>query len=213
MNMLVLMLLCLELKLASFPPPPSSYAAAASAGVSSVSGSFGPKVTKLASAITRADNLIIFGLPEVESLPALNNSLDELLTLLVGKSVPLRDLFRLGHRRKISDSGPPGRPWPVLLKFMSTWDRRLLLSAVSKLKEFKMLRLYIREDLSPEECKKRRDHYGSRKAMGAGSSSADSHSTLRSQPLTTQSQSLSPCNFPSSANVSGSSGSPTLDAQ
>ena len=175
MNMLVLMLLCLELKLASLPPPPSSYAAAASAGVSSVSGSFGPKVTKLASAITRADNLIIFGLLEVESLPALNNYLDELLTLLVGKSVPLRDLFHLGHRRKISDSGPPGHPRPVLLKFMSTWDRRLVLSAVSKLKEFKMLRLYIREDLSPEERKKRRDHYGSRKAMGAGSSSADSH--------------------------------------
>ena len=32
------------------------------------------RVPKLASAIFRADNLIIFGLPEVESLPALKNS-------------------------------------------------------------------------------------------------------------------------------------------
>ena len=73
--------------------------------------------------------------------------------------------------------------------------------------------LYIREDLSPEERQKRRDRFGSRKAMGPGSSPADSHNTLRSQPLTAQSQSLSPCDPLSSANVSGSSGSPALDAQ
>ena len=121
------MLLRLELKL-PLPlshPPPSSYVAAVNAEASKVSGSSGPRVTKSASAISRVDNLIIFGLPEVESLPALKNSVDELLTFLVGKSVPLRDLFCLGRRRKISDSGPPGRPRPVLLKFMSTWDRRL----------------------------------------------------------------------------------------
>ena len=63
-----------EACLASFPPSPSSYAAAVSTEASNVSDSSGPKVTKLASAISRADNLIIFGLPEVESLPALKNS-------------------------------------------------------------------------------------------------------------------------------------------
>lgn len=96
-----------------------------------MSGSSGPEVTKFASTSTRADNLIIFGLPEVESLPALKISIDKLFTFLAGKSVPLRDLFCLGHHRKISDSGPPGRPRPVLLKFMSTWDHRLVMSAVS----------------------------------------------------------------------------------
>ena len=119
-------------------------------------------------------------------------------------------MLRLGHRRKISDSGPPGRPRPVLLKFMSTWDRRLVMSPVNK---FKLSGLYIREDLSPEERQKRHDRFGSRKATGTGSSSADSHNTLHSQPLTAQSQSLSPCDLPFSGNVSGSSGSPTLDAQ
>ena len=167
------------------------------------------RVPKLASAIFQADNLIIFGLPEVESLPALKNSIDELLSFLVGRSVPLRDLFRLGRRRKISNLGPPGRLRPVLLKFMSTWDRRLVMSAVSKLKEFKMSGLYIREDLSPEEYQKHRDHFHSCKVMGAGSKPADSDNTLCSQPLIAQSQSLSP----SSANVSVSSGLPTLDAQ
>ena len=176
-----------------------------------VSGSSGPKVTKLASAISQADNLVIFGLPEVESLPALKNSVDELLSFLVGRSVSLRDLFRLGCCRKISDSRPPGRPRPVLLKFMSTWDHRLVMSAVSKLKEFKMSGLYIREDLSPEERQKHRDRFRSRKAIGAGSNPDDSDNTLHSQPLIAQSQSLSPCDLPSS--VSGSSGSPTQDAQ
>jgi len=72
--------------------------------------------------------------------------------------------------------------------------------------------LYIREDLSPEEHQKHRDRFGSCKAMGTGSSLADSHITLHSQPLTAQSQSLSPCDLPS-GNVSCSSGSPTPDAQ
>ena len=87
------------------------------------------------------------------------------------------------------------------------------MSAVSKLKEFKMSGLYIREDLSPEERQKRRDRFRSRKAVGAGSNPDDSDNTLRSQPLIAQSQSLSPCDLPSSASVSGSSGSPTQDAQ
>ena len=72
--------------------------------------------------------------------------------------------------------------------------------------------LYIREDLSPEQRQKRCDRFRSHKAMGTGSNPADSDNTLRSQPLIAQSQSLSPCDLPSSVNVSGSSGLPTLDA-
>ena len=71
-------------------------------------------------------------------------------------------MLRLGCRSKVSDSGPPGHSRPVLSKFMSTWDRRLVMSAVNK---FKLSGLYIREDLSPEEHQKRRDRFGSRKAI------------------------------------------------
>ena len=46
-----------------------------------MSGSSGPEVTKFANASTQADNLIIFGLPEVESLPALKISIDKFFTL------------------------------------------------------------------------------------------------------------------------------------
>ena len=63
--------------------------------------------------MSRADNLIIFGMPEVESLPAIKRSVDELLTFIVCKSVPLHDV--------------------------STW---VVMSAVRKLKEFKMSGLY-----------------------------------------------------------------------
>ena len=197
----------------SFPPPPSSYAVAAREGFSSDSGTYGPKVTMISTAVNRADNLIIFGLPEVESLPALKKSVDELLSFLVGKSIPLRDLFRLGRRKKVSDSVPPGRPRPVLLKLLSTWDRRLVMSAVSKLRGFRVTSMYIREDLSPEEREKRRERSGSRKATGTvtvtGSSPSESHGALHSQSLPTQHHPLSPRHSSSSVNDSGSS----LDVQ
>ena len=176
---------------------------------SSDSGTSGPRIS---SAINRAYNLIIFGLPEVESLPALKKSVDELLNFLVGKSIPLHDLFRLGRRKKIPDSMPPCRPRPVLLKLMSTWDRRLVMSAVSKLKGFRVTSMYIIEDLSPEERQKRCDRYGSRTVTGTvtGSCPAESHSALHSQSLPSQPQSPSPSHFSPSVNDAGSS---TLGAQ
>ena len=176
---------------------------------SSDSGTSGPRIS---SAINRAYNLIIFGLPEVESLPALKKSVDELLNFLVGKSIPLHDLFRLGRRKKIPDSMPPCRPRPVLLKLMSTWDRRLDMSAVSKLKGFRVTSMYIIEDLSPEERQKRCDRYGSRKVTGTvtGSCPAEFHSALHSQSLPSQPQSPSPSHFSPSVNDAGSS---TLGAQ
>ena len=78
---------------------------------------------------------------------------------IVGKPVPLNDLFRLGRRSQTSDSvsSSPVRPRPVLLKLSSAWDRRLILSAVRKLRGYAIKRLFIREDLSPEDRQKRRE--------------------------------------------------------
>ena len=61
------------------------------------------------------------------------------------------------------------------------------MSAVSNQKGFRVTGMYIREDLTPEERQKRRERSGSRKVTGAGRSPAVPHS----QPLSTQSQSLS----------------------
>ena len=97
---------------------------------------------------------MFFGLPEVESLLDLKKSVDELLNFLVGRSVPLNDLFHLGRQKKTSDSVVQCRPRPVMLQPLSSWDRRLVLSAVRKLKGYTVSNIYIREDLSLVEWQK-----------------------------------------------------------
>ena len=42
---------------------------------------------------------------------------------------------------------------------MSSWDRRLVLSAVRELNRFSVKSIFIREDLSPDERKKRREKH------------------------------------------------------
>ena len=101
--------------------------------------------------------MIVFGLPEVESLPDLKKLVDELLHFLIGRSVPLNDLFCLGCQKKTSDSVVQCRQRPVMLQPLSSWDRRLVLSAVHKLKGYTVSNICIREELSPMERQKRRE--------------------------------------------------------
>ena len=133
--------------------PSSSYASVVRSAVSNS----GCSSSLEGSRLDRGDNLMIFGLHEAESLPDLKKSVDELLVFITGRPVPVNDLFRLGRRPKSSDSETPSRPRPVLLKLMSSWDRRLIMSAVRKLKGFRLKGIFVREDLSPEERQRRRD--------------------------------------------------------
>ena len=96
--------------------------------------------------------------------------MDELLNFLVGRSVPLNDLFRLGRRKKTSDSVVQVRPWPVMLQPLSSWDRRLVLSAVRKLKGYTVSNIYSRENLSPVERQKCRERFGTRTVAAASKS-------------------------------------------
>ncbi len=107
----------------------------------------------------RSENLIIFGLPEAKSLLGLRESVDQLLEFVVGDRVPFKDLFRLGRRPQAneSESSSTPRPRPILLKLSSTWDRRLIMSNVGKLKEYTIKRLFIREDLPPEARQRRKE--------------------------------------------------------
>ena len=45
------------------------------------------------------------------------------------------------------------RSRPLLVKFASVWDRRLLLSSKYKLKDFTEANLFVREDRPPNERK------------------------------------------------------------
>ena len=55
------------------------------------------------------------------------------------------------------DSVVQCRPWPMMLQPLSSWNRRLVLSAVRKLKGYTVSNIYISEDLSLVERQKRRE--------------------------------------------------------
>lgn len=98
--------------------------------------------------VNRQQNLILFGLSEKHSLIESKCIIDE---FLVNKPVVIKDLVRIGRSKKGEGaSGDVQRPHPILVKVDSVWDHRLLLASKSKLKQFRVDRLFLREDLPPE---------------------------------------------------------------
>ena len=79
--------------------------------------------------------------------------IDEACVHLVGKDIPIKDLYRLGKQSRSEDVN---HPRPVLVKFLTVWDRRLILLSKRKLKDFRLSRIFVRPDLSPEERRDRR---------------------------------------------------------
>ena len=152
-------------------PPPASYASALMSVPGTASALTLSPVAGRPSTFkdSRSDSLIVFGLPEVKSLTDLRQSVDELLTFVVGRPVPINDLFRLGRLKPPGDSmsSPPLRPRPVILKLSSAWDRRLVLSTVRKLKGYAIKRIFIREDLSLEDRQKRKEFARTRNPSAA----------------------------------------------
>ena len=76
---------------------------------------------------------------------------DEMFEFLVNKPVVIKDLVRIGRSKKgegaIEDLQ---RPCSLLVKLDSVWDRWLLLASKSKLKQFRVDWLFLREDLPPD---------------------------------------------------------------
>ena len=109
----------------------------------------------------RSENLILFGLPEA-SLLATKSDLDDVSNHLIGRSVEVLDVFRLGRKPNLPNAAadpstsPNTRPRPLLIKCANAWDRRLLLASRRKLKNFTKYKLFLREDLSPDECRSKR---------------------------------------------------------
>jgi len=97
------------------------------------------------------------------------------------------------------------RPQPVMLQPLSSWDCRLVLSAVHKLKGYTVSNIYIREDLSPVEWQKLCEQFGTCKVAAAviGSDHTDSHCPPHSQSLPITSH-LSPSVIESSSSAQGS---------
>ena len=104
------------------------------------------------SKVDRSANVIFFSIPEQDILHT-RSLIDEACVHLVGKDIPINDLYRLGKQSRSEDVN---HPRPVLVKFLTVWDRRLILLSKRKLKDFRLSRIFVRPDLSPEERRDRR---------------------------------------------------------
>ena len=107
-----------------------------------------PKLTLCSE--KRECNLILFGLHDHGSLVETKASVDEILEFLVGRSIHVKDLFRLGKYVHPKDFEDSRRQQPVLIKLTAPWDRRLILLQKSNLQKFKIARLFLREDVPPD---------------------------------------------------------------
>ena len=102
--------------------------------------------TKSPSVIdSRACKLVLFGLPENDSILKLKSEIDEVLEFLAGEQVIVNDVFRLGKFSASSNNCPN----PVLIKLATAWDRKVILHKCD-LKDFKTSRLFLREDVPPD---------------------------------------------------------------
>ena len=95
----------------------------------------------------RTSNLILFGLPE-SSLVETKKNVDEMLEFLSGKPIQIRDIFRLGKYTEKPSTSFYSRH--VLIKLCTAWDRKLVLLRKSNLRHFRIKRLFLREDVSPD---------------------------------------------------------------
>ncbi len=121
----------------------------------SVPPKFKPRSKAESPSSDRRSNIILFGLPEKASLPETKSLVDEVFSFVVGREVNWRDAFRLGRRRipdndQLGDNSDPPPLRLLLVKLVSERDKRLLLSAKHKLKNFTAARVFLREDTSPE---------------------------------------------------------------
>ena len=100
--------------------------------------------------------VILFRLPENQTIVEAKGVVDEMFDFLIGKQVQIKDILRLGRFRSLAS--PSSRPRPLLIKLCTVWDCKLLLLRKSNLREFRIKRLFLREDvcsrsqLTPKEA-------------------------------------------------------------
>ena len=92
-------------------------------------------------------NLVLFGVAEDRDAVVWRRKVDEVLHFVAGNAVDVCDMFRIG---RYAD----GKVRPVLVKLRTTWDKRIILSNCSKLKNFGE-RVFISADESIDDRRKR----------------------------------------------------------
>lgn len=87
----------------------------------------------------RSGNIIIFGIEENRNPEIWRQKVDEVLSYLLKRPVDISDMFRLG---KYCDS----KVRPILVKLKVAWDKRLILSKRSELKNSHLVGVFIAAD-------------------------------------------------------------------
>ena len=99
-----------------------------------------------------SSNVVLFGVPELP-LSETKSFIDEVACHLIGRTVSIKDAYRIGRRKQSHDGiqspDESSCPRPLLIKLMNCWDRRLLLASWFSLKNFEKAKLFLREDLTP----------------------------------------------------------------
>ena len=115
----------------------------------------------------RESNLILFGVPEEGSLVEAKRTVDEVFEFLSGKQIQIKDILHLGRfkRSQLSSSCPR----PLLIKLCTAWDRKLILLRKTKLKEFRIKRLFLHEDVAPDHKLRQRQSDPSSKSNAPSS--------------------------------------------
>jgi hypothetical protein len=99
--------------------------------------------------VDRSMNVVVFGVAETRGSFEWRNQLAQALRHAAGHDVPVADALRLGGRYV------DGRTRPVLVKFQTVWDRRLVLSGARNLASVPELKgVFIKADETVEERRK-----------------------------------------------------------
>ena len=86
--------------------------------------------------------MILFGLAETQSIVEVKSTVDELLEYLSEKQVEIKDM--LGRYKQSAT-----RPHPLLIKLSTGWDGKLILLRKRDLRNFRIKRLLLPEDVAP----------------------------------------------------------------
>jgi hypothetical protein len=89
--------------------------------------------------VDRQSNIVLFGVPENRDASIWRHSIDNILNFVFGYSVGTIDMFRLGRFSSLSCR-------PVLVKLRTVWDKRLIMSKRSKLKNYDQRGVFIDSD-------------------------------------------------------------------
>jgi hypothetical protein len=97
--------------------------------------------------VDRSLNIVVFGVKEDRNADIWHHSVADILRYVSDHDVDIVDAFRLGRFN-------PDKTRPVLVKLRVAWDKRLILSKRSKLKNYSQRGVFIAPDLPLEERRK-----------------------------------------------------------